>query len=196
MKDLVLASQSPRRQELLGRLGLPFLIAPAQGEEHIDPSKTPSALVESLAEQKASEILASHPNALVIGADTLVVLGEEVLGKPRDLDHAFAMVQALQGNTHRVFTGVCLKTSEKTMIFHEETQVSMCALNETQIRHYLAQGESMDKAGAYGIQGIGACFIQGIVGDYFNVMGLPLCRVTQAMGEFGLGIFAQEGEDN
>ncbi len=191
MKKLILASQSPRRQELLSRLAIPFQIIPAQGEEVVDPSLSPQDLVVQLAKQKAEEIFQQQPEALVLGADTLVVIGQEILGKPKDEAHAFAMLSALQGKTQSVWTGVCLRSREKTTLFAQETKVIMCALTAEQIRHYIAQGESMDKAGAYGIQGIGASFVQGIEGDFFNVMGLPVSAVAQALGEFGLGLFAQ-----
>lgn len=192
MKQLILASQSPRRQELLGRLDLPFLVCPAQGEEIIDPTLSPPDLVAQLAQQKAEEILATHPDAVVIGSDTMVVLGDRILGKPKDEGEAFAMITALQGKTHQVFTGVALLSAQKKTVFSQEAKVTMCPLTPEQVQYYIDQGESLDKAGGYGIQGIGACFIQGIEGDFFNVMGLPLCAVTQALGEFGLGVFAKE----
>lgn len=191
MKTLILASQSPRRKELLGRLDIPFDIIPAQGEEIMDTSLSPAQLVESLAQQKAQEIFATHPHALVLGADTLVALGDKVLGKPKDEQEAFAMITALQGQTHRVYTGVCLLSQEKNLVFSQEAKVTMCPLTPAQVQYYVDQGESLDKAGAYGIQGIGASFVQGIEGDFFNIMGLPLSAVAQALGDFGLGLFAQ-----
>lgn len=191
MKQLILASQSPRRQELLSRLGVPFDICPAVGEEIMNPDLIPSVMVEELARQKAEEVFGLHPQAVVIGSDTVVALGNRILGKPQDEEEAFEMITALQGKTHQVYTGVCIISPEQTKVFHQVAKVTMCPLNETQVRHYISQGESLDKAGAYGIQGIGACFIQGIEGDFFNVMGLPLCAVTQALGDFGIGIFNQ-----
>lgn len=191
MLKLILASQSPRRKELLGRLDIPFDIIPAQGEEIMNHSLSPAQLVESLAQQKAQEIFQQHPDALVLGADTLVALGDQVLGKPKDKQEAFAMITALQGQTHRVYTGVCLMSQEKTLVFSQEAKVTMCHLSPEQVQYYIDQGESLDKAGGYGIQGVGASFVQGIQGDFFNIMGLPLSAVAQALGDFGLGLFAQ-----
>lgn len=192
MKPLVLASKSPRRIELITLLGLPFTVAPALGEEILEPSLSPSQQVAQLAQQKAEEVFAGYGMAVVLGADTMVELEGRVMGKPKDEAQAFEMLSALQGKTHSVWTGVSLVSGEKKTTFSQETKVTFCPLNPGQIRQYLAQGESMDKAGAYGIQGMGASFVKGIVGDYFNVMGLPLSSVAMALGEFGMGLYAQE----
>lgn len=194
MKKLILASQSPRRQELLERLGVPFTVCPAQGEETI-VSMPPPLLVEKLAMEKATEIAESNPEAVVLGADTLVILDGTVLGKPKDEEEAVAMLGSLQGRSHQVYTGVALVTPERRWAFHQVTVVRLCSLTEGQIRHYVAQGESLDKAGAYGVQGMAAAFVESIQGDFFNAMGLPLHAVATALGECGLGLFApEEGE--
>lgn len=193
MIELVLASQSPRRQELLSTLGYPFTQCPAVGEEVLDPSLSPDALVESLAKQKAKEVLTKHPNCLILGSDTLVVLGDKVFGKPKDEADAIAMITALQGNTHHVYTGACLMTAEKTVLFHEVTALTMRSLTQKQVVDYVAQGESMDKAGGYGIQGLGAWLTESITGDYFNVMGLPLCALGKHLATFGIELFGSEG---
>lgn len=193
MIELVLASQSPRRQELLAKFGYPFLTCPAVGEEFMDPSLSPCDLVQSLAREKALEVGKKHPNALVIGADTVVVLNKTVFGKPKDEEEAISMITQLQGNTHTVYTGVCLTSPEKTVVFQEATLLTMRPLSSEEIRGYVAQGESLDKAGGYGIQGKGAYLTQKIEGDFFNVMGLPLCRLGLELSGFGLHLFGSEG---
>lgn len=191
MKPLVLASSSPRRLELLSLLRIPFTISPALCEEIPQPSLSPSGQVEQLAQQKAQDVLARYPQALVLGADTLVALDQQVFGKPQNEDQAFAMLNALQGKTHSVWTGISLLSATESRCFSQETKVTFCPLSSAQIRGYIAQGESLDKAGGYGIQGMGGAFVQGIAGDYFNVVGLPLSAVAQALGDFGLGLYAQ-----
>ncbi len=188
MGRLVLASQSPRRRELLGQMGLTdFDIIPARGEEIMDASLTPAELVEALAYAKAAEVAAQvEEDWVVVAADTVVVLEGRVLGKPTDEQQAYEMLSALSGHTHQVYTGLAVMSKGKCLQNHECTDVTFRPLTAAEIRGYLATGESMDKAGAYGIQGRGALLVQGIRGDYCNVVGLPICKLGQMLAEFGM----------
>ncbi len=182
MKTVVLASGSPRRRELLGQMGITeFEVLPAKGEETAPDGLTPAELVEYLAVQKASEIAAQRPDALVIGADTVVVLDGAVLGKPHDETDAKKMLAALSGRSHEVYTGLAVFSNGKIYRHAERTEVAFRALTEEEIAAYVATGEPMDKAGAYGIQGKACVFIQGIQGDYYNVVGLPVCALHELL---------------
>lgn len=188
--NLVLASQSPRRQELLaGIFSGTFLICPAQGEEVLTPGLAPGLLVEQLALEKMKEVQAKYPQDLILGADTVVALEGKILGKPKDLEEAQAMLTRLSGRTHRVYTGVALGSPDRVEAFHQMAKVTFRPLTQEQIRRYLDQGESLDKAGAYGIQKAGALLVQGIEGDFYTVMGLPLCRLGQALEKFGIPLW-------
>ena len=184
--DIILASQSPRRQELLARMGLTFTVCPADIEEVIDPGLTPRQVVMSLSRQKAEAVAAGRPDALVIAADTIVVLDGKILGKPRSVGEAREMLTALSGREHHVCTGFTLQRRERVETGCEESHVWFRELTGAEIDAYIATGEPMDKAGAYGIQGYGALLVKGIHGDYFNVMGLPVCRLGQALKDFGI----------
>lgn len=180
MNRVILASASPRRRELLMQMGLTdFDVRPARGEEAADTSLSPEELVKTLALQKAREIRAqAHPTDTVIGADTVVVHAGRILGKPRDRADAEEMLRALSGGIHQVYTGVAVLRGDKELVEYEKTDVEFRKLDEEEIAAYAATDEPMDKAGSYGIQG-GACiFVKGIRGDYFNVVGLPLCRLS------------------
>jgi septum formation protein len=182
MKPVVLASGSPRRRELLGQIGIAeFEVLPAKGEETAPEGLTPAELVEHLAAQKASEIAAQRPDALVIGADTVVVLDGTVLGKPHDEADAKRMLSALSGRSHEVYTGLAVISNGKIYRHAERTEVAFRALTEEEIAAYVATGEPMDKAGAYGIQGKACVFIRGIQGDYYNVVGLPVCALHELL---------------
>lgn len=186
---VILASASPRRSELLRNLGLSFAICPADIEEERIQADTPSRLVEAISSAKAAKVAASSdPDALVIAADTVVVLDGVVLGKPADADAAKQMLSALSGKTHEVYTGVTLCQGARDVCFHERSEVQFRTLSEEEIGAYLQTGEPMDKAGSYGIQGVGALLVSEIRGDYFNVMGLPLCRLGLALQDFGLNL--------
>ena len=185
MKNIILASQSPRRRELLTQIGLEFEVHPAGGEEIIT-STDPVEVVKSLSAQKAGavkeEMQAQLPeNWLVIGADTIVVYDGKILGKPKDEADAIRMLTMLQGQTHSVYTGVTLLEEGKQTIFAEETKVTMYPMTEEEIRWYVDTKEPMDKAGAYGIQGLCARFVEKIQGDYNNVVGLPVGRIYQEL---------------
>jgi septum formation protein len=186
--NLILASASPRRRELLQQFGIKFDIDPAAGPEKAPAGAGPADTVAALSRQKAEEVSARHPGCLVIGSDTVVELDGEILGKPRDKDDAFRMLRSLSGREHRVYTGVTLAQDGAITTQVETTRVFFRPLTDQEIRAYIATGEPMDKAGAYGYQGIASLFIQGIEGDYFNVVGLPLCRLGQMLAERGVSL--------
>ncbi len=184
---IILASQSPRRRELLHRIGIQnFEVRPAQGEETAPPGLAPGELVERLSRQKAAEIAAYAPEALVIAADTVVEAEGKILGKPHSEAQAAEMLALLSGNTHRVYTGLTVCQGEKSVTQHEITAVRFRPLSKAEITAYIATGEPMDKAGAYGVQGLGAALVERIEGDYFNVVGLPLCRLAGILAQFGV----------
>ncbi|MBZ5651510.1 MAG: Maf family protein [Acidobacteriia bacterium] len=192
---LVLASASPRRQELLCSAGIPFTVCPANIPELPHPGEKPRDCAERLAREKAQAALRQQPGKLVLGADTLVVVEGEILGKPRDEADAMRMLRLLSGRTHQVTTGVCLaglRTGNQKLetgfedTRSETTEVTMNSLTEQDIRSYIATGEPMDKAGAYAIQGIASRWIPRIDGDYFNVVGLPVALVFRMLQEHGL----------
>lgn len=181
---LILASQSPRRRELLEQIGIEFTVQPSTVEEKITETD-PRKVVQELAHQKAEDVAASVSEGTVLGADTIVVLDGKIMGKPKSRGHAVEMLQSLQGRTHSVFTGVALirkgAGSEQTLQFAEETQVTMYLMSREEIENYVDTKEPMDKAGAYGIQGRCAAFIERISGDYNNVVGLPVARIYQEL---------------
>lgn len=176
MKGLVLASQSPRRKELMTLLPWQFEIQVKEVEEIINLEWSPQENVKSLAMQKAQAVGKENLNQIIIGADTIVCLNGEIMGKPKDEVHAKAMLKKLSGQIHHVFTGVAILCKERRIkeSFYIETKVKMQDLSDKEIDNYLQTKEPFDKAGAYGIQGYGARYIEGIEGDYYNVMGLPV----------------------
>ena len=186
---VILASASPRRQELLAIAGFSFEVMPANVDETADPTLSPPALVSHLAMKKAHHIFrilgaagCFPEDAVVLGADTVVVLDGQVLGKPTNEADAFRMLSALQGQAHTVYTGCALVFANgQARTFVSHTEVTMRALSPESIQAYINTGEPMDKAGAYGIQARGATLVEKIVGDYFTVVGLPLCRLTQEL---------------
>ena len=189
---MILASQSPRRRELLGQMGFSFTVRPAKGEELPHPELTPAQLVEELARQKALEVSAeAEADDVVVAAYTVVAIDGKVLGKPHDKVHAAQMLSALSGREHTVYTGVAVKRGETLLVEHEATQVRFRPLTEREIDLYIQTGEPMDKAGSYGIQGYGALLVEGIRGDYFNVVGLPICRLGRMLAQVGEDTLAQ-----
>ena len=179
----ILASASPRRKELLTLAGIEYEVIVSQCEETLPDGITPDKAVEELARQKAEDVFSRNSDAMVIAADTVVALGNTILGKPKDEADAFNMLSSLSGRRHTVFTGVCIKTKDKTDIFHVATEVEFYDLTEKEIRDYIATKEPMDKAGAYGIQGKGFVLVKGIHGDYFNVVGLPLAETVRHLNK-------------
>jgi septum formation protein len=185
---IVLASASPRRRELLQQIGLSFEVQPANVDERAPEPLPPGALVEYLARIKAEAVAKARPGDLVIGSDTIVVIDGEVLGKPADRAEAIAMLHRLNGRQHQVMTGVALVQGARQLVAHEVTEVFFRTLTDAEIERYVDSGEPMDKAGAYGIQGRAGAMIAGIRGDYFNVVGLPLARLTQMLSSFGVAV--------
>jgi septum formation protein len=183
---LVLASQSPRRARLLSMLGLKFDTVPAHVDETYWPGEDPVAHAERLARAKAAAVAGTRGDAHVIGSDTVVVIEGEVLGKPRDDADAVAMLLRLQGRVHTVATGVALAHDATTVSGVEQVRVRFRPFDDALARSYVATGESADKAGAYGIQGFGAALVEWIEGDFFAVMGLPLCRLIGLFESMGL----------
>ena len=182
---ILLASGSPRRRELLSGMGLSFDICKPCFDEDSVFGFSPEVTVEKLSLGKA--LSAKAEDALVIGSDTVVALDGEILGKPCDEKDAFRMLKMLSGRTHFVYTGVALAGQGKNIVFHEKTAVHFKHLTDDDITAYVKSGEPMDKAGAYGIQGKGAMLVSRIEGDYFTVVGFPVCRVAEALkNEFGI----------
>ena len=180
--NLILASASPRRKELLGLFHIPFEIRVADIDETMDLAKRPFDEVARVSGLKA--MATPHgPHDVVVAADTIVVCEDRVLGKPRSAEEAVAMLSLLSGREHQVMTGVTVICGEKSKTFTEVTDIHFRELTEKEIRAYVATGEPMDKAGAYGIQGGAALFCTHMVGDYYNVMGLPVCRLGQVLRE-------------
>ena len=188
---LILASKSPRRRELLAQMGLTdFEIHPALGEELAQPDLTPPELVQALALHKAQEVAQAFAQSgdVVIGADTIVVLDGQVLGKPHDEAHALAMLTALSGREHHVYTGVARLQDRPARVQGEDTARWLPHATEGELPRYIATGEPMDKAGAYGIQGRGGLLVSRIQGDYTNVVGLPIVRLASRLAQFGVTV--------
>jgi len=198
---LVLASGSPRRRDLLGRLGVEMVVRPAAIEERLDAAASPSDNARRLALEKAQVVAATVDRGVVLGADTLVVLDAEILGKPDDAAHAVAMFGRLCGRAHEVITGLALvdAATGQTLVEHETTRVTMRGASHQEIERYVATGESLDKAGAYGAQGFGAIFIERVDGCFYNVVGLPLARLHGMLERFRAGavhLQSSSGEDS
>jgi septum formation protein len=182
-QKLILASTSPRRAELLKSAGLAFKVVRPNADEKLHAGETPVEYAVRTAREKA-ESLSVPPNAVVLGADTVVAADGHILGKPADNDDARAMLRLLSGKMHEVITGVCLRSSEKTVCFHTATAVLFRDLSEEAIAAYVATGDPLDKAGAYAIQNGAAGMVRRIDGSYSNVVGLPLCEVIEALEAF------------
>ena len=178
--QLILASGSPRRRELLGLFGIPFVVRAADIDETMDPEKAPFDEVARVSRAKAMAI-SRQEDDIVIAADTIVVCQGKILGKPHDRAEAIGMLTLLSGRDHQVMTGCTVLRGERSETFTEVTDLHFRTLTEKEIEKYVDTGEPMDKAGAYGIQGGAALFCQRMVGDYYNVMGLPVCRLGQAL---------------
>lgn len=197
VSQLILASASPRRRQLLQQIGLDFRIVAPEVSEVILPTGDIATRVMELAYRKAQAVANQEPEGLVLGADTVVVLGDQVLGKPRSADEAFFMLKQLQGREHRVITGVALveARSMRYLLGREITRIWMRKLSSSEIESYVATGEPLDKAGAYGIQGKGALLVERIEGCYFNVVGLPLVKVAVMLARFGFDIWESGRRD-
>lgn len=191
---LILASQSPRRQQLLQQMGLRFTVKVADIDETMDPTQPPETQVAQVSARKAAAIAAvSGEEEIIIAADTIVVVDDTILGKPHSEEEARAMLRMLSGRSHRVMTGVTVQKGNKSLSHTEITEIRFRELTDTEISAYVASGDPMDKAGSYGIQNAAAVFVSGMQGDYFNVMGLPLCALTQLLRRFGVAVLGEKG---
>lgn len=189
-REIILASASPRRKDILQKAGLEFSVEPSNSGEDFDSKLSPTQIAENLSLAKAKNIASNHKNALIIGSDTIVVLDGEILNKPLTKEEAEDMLEKLSGNTHSVISGFAVIEGERIITGFEETKVKFRSLSKEEILEYIITGEPMDKAGAYGIQGGAGKFVEAIEGDYFNVVGLPLFALSDALREFGIDISA------
>ena len=186
MKRFIVASASPRRKELLSNVGFTFEVIPSDADESCDNKLSPEELVKELGRRKAESVFAENTDAVVLGCDTIVEYNGTVLGKPESRAEAKKMLRMLSGKKHNVHTGVCIMDSEKTISFVSTVKVEFYELSEELIDSYVSTGESDDKAGAYGIQGVGCVLVKGIEGDYFSVVGLPVAQTVRVLGQFGV----------
>ena len=189
MKELILASASPRRRELLSIITPRFTVRTSDCDETIAPGTGPVAAVRELSLRKAATVWAALPQketAAVIGSDTVVYIDGEILGKPHSREEAVSMISRLSGRSHTVCTGVTVITAEETRTFHETTEVHFYPLSPQEVEWYCSLKEPYDKAGAHGIQAAGALLVQGLTGDYFNVMGLPVAALARHLREMGV----------
>ena len=186
MKKIILASQSPRRKELVEKGNIPFTQDPANIDETIDSTLPLTQTIQQLSKRKALAVLQRHKDAIVIGSDTIVVLHNEVLGKPHTKQEAYQMLNKLQGNTHEVITGIAFVSNQRTYTNVSVSKVTFSKMSDDEIEKYILTGEYKDKAGAYGIQGYGGRYISHIDGDYYAIMGLPLNLVYEELKNIGL----------
>ena len=192
MAKIVLASASPRRQELLRRIGIEdFTVRVPHVEEYYPDDLTPPEIVTYISREKSFAV-ASAPDEIVITADTMVFLDDARLGKPRDEQHALEMLSALQGRCHTVCTGVTVRQGDRALSRAQSTQVYFRSATQAELKAYIAGGEPMDKAGAYGVQGQGALLVERIDGDFFNVMGLPVVLLQRMLASFGFHLLSSE----
>lgn len=184
-QKLILASSSPRRKELLSFLNIPFEIVVSQVEEHFNDKNDPNEIVQALALQKAEAVAKTmEGDAVVLGADTIVTIENQILGKPKDENEARMMLKQLSGREHIVYTGVAIISRLESTTFYEETKVQFWDLSDEEIENYIKSGEPFDKAGSYGIQQFGSILVKRIDGDYFNVVGLPISRTYRELKRF------------
>lgn len=190
MKTIILASASPRRKELLKKIGLKFKVEPSNYEENMSPESEPDELAKSLSLEKAKLVAKNHKNALVIAADTFIVFEGKILGKPPTETEAKKMLETISGRQHSVITGFTIIDTENNKALSKsiETKVYIRKLTSNEIEAYVKSKEPLDKAGAYAIQGLGSVIVEKIEGDYFNVLGLPLSALAESLKEFGVHI--------
>ncbi|MBD1381197.1 Maf family protein [Metabacillus arenae] len=187
-QHLILASGSPRRKELLENINIPFTVIVSDVEETLDNTLSPEKLVMSLAKQKADAVADRFPDSFVIGADTIVAKNGQMLGKPHNEQEAYDMLSMLSGDTHEVFTGVCIRKNDVVNCFYGKTTVTFWALSEQEIKQYIQTGEPFDKAGSYGIQKAGSVLVKEIAGDYFTVVGLPVSLTVRELRKMNFSI--------
>ncbi len=190
MRNIILASKSPRRIELLRKIGLKFKVEASRYSEKLNPKLKPRALARILSAGKAKSAAARHKNAIIIAADTVVVLGKKVFGQPRSKTEAKKMLKMLSGRSHKVITGFIVMdtASGRKISGEEETKVFFRKLSGEEIKSYVNSGEPAGKAGAYAVQGLGSLLVKRIEGDYFNIVGLPLCSLTEALKKIGVSV--------
>lgn len=193
MKKIVLASASPRRKELLEKIGLKFEVDPSNSVEYISPALMPDEIAKSISSEKALAIAGKYQNAIIIAADTFIVFEGKIMGKPSTEADAKKMLTTLSGRVHSVMTGFTILDTENKKILSKsvETIIYMKELTPQEIDAYVESQEPLDKAGAYAIQGLGAVLVEGIEGDYYNVMGLPLNALVESLNEFGISILSK-----
>jgi len=190
MKDIILASSSPRRKEIFSKTGLPFTVEHSEYEEDMTLPVSPTELVQHLADGKAKAVSDRHPDSLIIAADTIIAFGGRVLGKPKSKDEAIRTLSALSGKENDIITGVTIQDGKtgKNVRFADTTKIFMKEISESDIAAYVDTGEPMNKAGSYALQGLGAIFIERIEGDFFSAMGLPLARLVEQLKAFGVRV--------
>lgn len=191
---LILASQSPRRRDLLSMLGLDFTVVTADIDETMDETLSVEDAVAEVCKRKAEAVAALYPHDTIISADTIVVVDGKVLGKPQNEDHAKEMLRSLSGRSHTVMTAFCLWENGKAVTHVEKTNLRFKPLSEEEINAYVATGSPMDKAGAYGIQDQASVFVEALEGDYYNVMGLPVCALVKALRKNGIEVLGSTEE--
>ena len=181
--DLILASSSPRRKELLEMLKIPFQVKVSYAEETYQNGMEPQEIVMELARIKSTVIAETNRDSVVIGADTIVVMDGDILGKPKNSEEAISMLTRLSGSVHQVYTGVAILKGQDSILFYEKTDVEFWTLEKEEIEQYVLTGEPFDKAGSYGIQGYGSLLVKRIQGDYFTVVGLPISRLKRELAK-------------
>lgn len=184
--SIILASASPRRRELLSLITEDFIVLTSEVDETLPESISPKEAVMLLAEKKARAVAEQNPESVVIGSDTVVAVDGEILGKPVDNADAASMLKKLSGRWHEVFTGVCVIKNNKATVFYDGAAVKFADMSNREIDEYIKSGECNDKAGAYGIQGFGARYIEGINGDYYSVMGLPVRKLYKTLNDLAI----------
>lgn len=186
MKDFIVASASPRRKEILEMGGFSFRIIPADCDETVNDNLSPEETVKELAERKALWVLDDNKESVVLGCDTVVAVDNEILGKPKSREDAFGMLKALSGKTHKVCTGVCIAEKERKESFVSVAEVEFYEISDLTAKSYTETGECDDKAGAYGIQGLGGLLVKSIKGDYYTIVGLPFAETARVLASFGI----------
>lgn len=186
MKDFIVASASPRRREILLGGGFDFRVIPSDCDESISENLSPEETVKELSERKALSVLNENKDSVVLGCDTVVALGDEILGKPADREDAFRMIKNLSGKVHKVCTGVCIADKDRKESFVTVAEVEFYEISDETARSYAETGECDDKAGAYGIQGLGGTLVKSIKGDYYAIVGLPFAETVRVLSSFGI----------
>ncbi len=189
---LILASKSPRRHQLMRQLALNFTVRVTDADETMNKSLPPQDEVARVSAVKAAAV-SCDPEDVVVAADTIVVVDGKILGKPADAEEAVEMLRLLSGRAHRVMTGLTVRQGDRAVTHTEITEVCFRPLSDAEIRVYVGTGEPLDKAGAYGVQGMAGSFVECIRGDYFNVMGLPICALTRILRRFGVEVLGEKG---